>query len=99
MQGDTDFEPVVEEVAPVLSPEPPKPKRRTSADKWNAMPIEERLTTLEDMAARQMLPAGHDVRQEIAAHGEEIETRFCMLRYDAQEKVIAYFRKNFADLD
>jgi len=93
--GDKD---VVEEVPPVLAPEPVKPRRNTPAMKWDAMDIQGRLDVLHEMEQRGMLPKGVLVC-EYYQTWEAIDMRFCNLMYDVQEKVISYFRKNYADLD
>jgi hypothetical protein len=94
MDGDTD----IEEIAPVLPPEPVKAKRRSPADKWDAMNIQSRLDVLHDMEQRDMLPRGVLVR-DYYAEWEALDMRFGNLLYDVQEKVVSYLRKNYDDLD
>jgi hypothetical protein len=102
--GDTDIpeeEPTdaSEVPAPVISSAPLGiKKRRSPADKWDAMDILGRLDVLEDMEQRGMLPRGVLLRDRYV-EWEALDLRFGNLLYDIQEKVESYFRKNFEDLD
>lgn len=84
--GDTD---VVEAVAPPL---PPKPRRLTVADRWNAMDIQGRLDVLCDMERKQILPPGVLMR-EYYDKWDALDMRFGNLLFDIQELVEAYLLK------
>lgn len=96
MIGDTD----IEEIATFLPPpEPPKVKRRSPADKWDAQSLHERAETLAKMCQLRMLMEDPDaVRAMVLGREDEHDTRFSALTFDVQEKVESYIRKNYDDL-
>lgn len=103
MPGDTDE---VIETDPELTdhafdppPELPKPKRRTPADKWDALTLMERAEALAQMCQLRMLMEDPEaVHALVLGREDEHDTRFSALTFDTQDKVISYLRKNFTDL-
>lgn len=82
------------EIDKIEEPEVVVIKRDSSADKWNAMSITDRIEVIVEMTNKGILTTNlkHTIADSFKGL-EEIDTRFECLMYEAQDKISNYLRK------
>lgn len=69
-------------------------KRDSSADKWNAMSVEDRIELIKEMSLKGLFITNPKYPVETWFDGlEEIDTRFGSMIYEVQDKISNYLRK------